>query len=68
MVLESGLWFGPLKDEWPDPEPSDNGGEDAEFSIGSTWTLQDTDVVEQFIEGMCIIIIGLIDDVSKHTW
>jgi hypothetical protein len=45
---------------------SDNGGEDAEFSIGSTLTLQDTDVVEQFIEGICIIIIGLIDDVSKQ--
>jgi hypothetical protein len=30
-------------------------------------TLQDTDVVEQFIEGICIIIIGLIEEVSKFN-
>jgi hypothetical protein len=54
-----------VKDECPDSVLSDKGGDVVTLSMGSTLTLQETDVVEQFIEGMCIIIIGLIEDVSK---
>ena len=58
----------PVKDECPDDDSefSDNGGDAVELSIGSTLTLHDTAVVlEQFIEGICIIIMGFIEDASN---
>ena len=44
-----------------DSETSDDGGAEVVLSIGSTFTLHDTEVAEQFIEGMCIMIIGFIE-------
>ena len=60
--------FVPVNEECPDSELPGNVGIVVELSMGSTLTLHDTDVVEQLLtEGICIINIGLIDEVSKFN-
>ena len=68
MLPNSELVFGLIRDAGPEDSEllSDKGGEE-ELSIGSTFTLHDTDaVVGLFIGGICIVIIimGFIEDVS----
>ena len=71
-MLISELLFGPIRDEGPEDSEllSDKGGDVEELSMGSTLTRHDTDVVVvSFNGGICIVIIimGLIDDVSKFS-
>jgi hypothetical protein len=60
--------FVPVNEGCSDSELPGNVGIVVELSMGgSTLTLHDTDVVEQLTEGICIIIIGLIEEVSKFN-
>ena len=59
--------FASVKEQCPNPELPDNGEVVEEFSMGSTLTLHDTDVVELLTEGIFIIIIGLNDEASKFS-
>ena len=61
--------FVPVNEECAEDSelPGKGSGDVVELSMASTLTLHDTDVVEQFASGICIIIIGFIEDVSKFN-